>query len=480
MRINKIELLSIPSNYGNGANDGCYYPVGLLSVASQLKRYYNELDISLIDLHHTDNYEPSGNIVGISASSTLNYSNVLEIAKRAKSEQATVVLGGPHASSLAHQILNKRKGIIDYIIRGYGEVPFIKLISALRDGESLRHVPNLTWIDNDGRIVHNKEMAFSWNYENKLPFNFQLIDGGIQQYWNCFRRNIEKNIDNAFVLFTHFGCAYREIRKRKVILYDTRSLWCSYCSLNNPLFVRKGQHIIREVENLIDSNNIPEGSTILLKCYGDNIGKHKEMLIGLESAIKNSKKWKKYNIKWTFYSQSNLITKDLIRILKTVGTENLYIGFDSADDRIQYLNGMGTSLKNHKMAVRLCMQEGIKIQAGFVMGCMGESDQSIQKTIQFAEQLVELNVLERINSAVLFIIPGSPAYNNLIERENWIKNLDELPTEKIQKLWLKHFCSELDKSKEKSLLKLHLAAQYLRDLSPGPKANMGFKYGGIV
>src|SRR5436309_2422933 len=101
MRNISVELCSVPASFGHGANDGAYYPVGLLTLGSYLRRVSPDISVSVIDLHHEKTFKPIGDVIGISASSTLNYRNVLNLAQRSKESGATVVLGGPHATQLA-------------------------------------------------------------------------------------------------------------------------------------------------------------------------------------------------------------------------------------------------------------------------------------------------------------------------------------------------------------------------------------------
>jgi hypothetical protein len=117
----------------------------------------------------------------------------------------------------------------------------------------------------------------------------------------------------------------------------------------------------------------------------------------------------------------------------------------------------------------------IKIQAGFVLGCAGETQKSLDRTLAFAEELSRQQALERINTAMLVIIPGSPAYSLLCEREPWIQTLDELPTEELQWYWLKHFCPQLGKNPSDGLAILRRAANKLNDLLVHTAhASMGF------
>lgn len=469
-----IQLCSVPANYGGGANDGAYYPVGLLSLGTLVREKRPEEVVSIVDLHHHPNFQPVGDIIGISSSSTLNYRNVLKLARKAKDAGALVVLGGSHVTQLADQILRNRVELVDYVVRGHGEHSFVALLDALRNGSDLLQVPNLSWRDAMGHAIHNPEASTVWKYDDFVPLDMSLLSHGIEPYWRTFQQRIDRSVDAAFVVFTHFGCGYRETMKASNCSGHRLSSWCSYCSLNDALFARRGEAIVNETLGLLRTCNVPRGARVLLKCYGDNVGSQRSMLKELAAAIDHNDEWRQYRIGWTFYCQSSRLSPELAELLVRIGTQNVYIGFDSADDQIQKLNGLGTSLKSHWRAVELCKASGLKIQAGFVLGCAAETERSLSNTVAFAERLSGYGVLERINSAVLFIIPGSPAYWALCEREPWIRDLDEFSTTDLRRLWVKHFCPNLGSGAGNAIERLQRAANRLDELSPGPHASMGF------
>ncbi|NTW72510.1 MAG: B12-binding domain-containing radical SAM protein [Eubacteriaceae bacterium] len=472
--IKDIQLFSVCSDVGYGANDGAFYPAGLLTIASHIKRKLPEIDIMVVDRHHDFITIPKASIVGISASSVLSYKNVLKCAQEAKCNGSITVLGGPHATALADQIMKNQEGLVDYIIRGKGEIPFEELIKAIISDTSFDSIKGLSWRNGFGKVIHNSIGEYLWRYDDYLPLKFNLLSKSIHNYWERFQKNINQKIDATFVVFTHFGCGYRDSKLRMKTKHEETS-WCCYCSLNDSLLLRDPRRVVNEALAMIKENNISYGSNILLKCYGDNIGHHAEFLEKLSHIIRNSQEWNKYNIMWTFYCQSVKVSKHISELLLSVNAKYLYIGFDSVDEKIQRINNLGTSIKNHINAAENCRKYGIKIQAGFVFGCIGETKESIEKTITFANDLVSRGLLERINSSVMFIIPGSRAYELLCKKEHWIKSLDVFDSEELQFYWVKHFCSELSKDPKDGLRILKDAAQCLDKLSPGVHSSMGYE-----
>src|SRR3990172_7408345 len=53
-----VELCSVPAYFGQGANDGAYYPVGLLTIATHLRRSLPCTTVHVIDVHHDPVHRP--------------------------------------------------------------------------------------------------------------------------------------------------------------------------------------------------------------------------------------------------------------------------------------------------------------------------------------------------------------------------------------------------------------------------------------
>src|ERR1035441_6731269 len=80
----RVQLISPLPDRGFAFNQGVYWPVGLLTIGSYLKRSSNDIQVEIIDhaLGSEDGYQTDdrigGDVVGIQASSCLTYSSNLE------------------------------------------------------------------------------------------------------------------------------------------------------------------------------------------------------------------------------------------------------------------------------------------------------------------------------------------------------------------------------------------------------------------
>src|SRR5688500_1405337 len=121
-----LQLISPVPDSGFAYNQGIYWPVGLLTIASFLKKQLPGLAVEILDeaLLGEDGLDRrlTAPVVGIQATSCMTYGSVAKLASRAKAKGSLVVVGGPFASEVPEQIL-KRRLFIDAVVCGAGEEP---------------------------------------------------------------------------------------------------------------------------------------------------------------------------------------------------------------------------------------------------------------------------------------------------------------------------------------------------------------------
>lgn len=477
-QIAMIQFITTKANFGRGANDGIYYPVGLCCIASAINKVRPDIQLVIDDEHHNEVWiRPEASLVAIQVASTLCHERALRLAEEAKAKGKLVVLGGPHVSDLYQQVM-KNRPYVDFVIRGKGEQPTIALIEALEGRRKMEKVPSLSWRGRRNEIVHNQLLGTHWRYDDYAPLPLHLLSSGLPRYWQAFRATTKRPMDAAFVINTHFDCGYRvRVNHGREGLkhcsfcrsYDSRQDVVEKLDFRSLAGARNPQLILREIQFYLQTHRVPKGARVHLKCYGDNAGSQKPLIKALRYAIEHSDWWPDYDISWTFYCQSSELTEELAQDFKAIGTSHMFIGFDSINDAVQKANHLGTNRKTHEQASRLCQRYGILIQAGSVVGLDGETPQTLQENYQFYRQLSEQGAIDRINSAQIFVIPGTAIYERLAEHQPWIRELDVLPTQKLRQLWIRHRCPKV------SLELLEEYANKIDALSPVVHASMGFE-----
>lgn len=127
-------------------------PLGLAYIASYLRNAGHT--VALYDVAHLpgtafQEMVPLGlldaAVFGLT-SYTKTFVAALDLARAIKSAKpgAVIVLGGPHASPCADDIL-ARHGEIDFVVRRDGELPMAALVDAIEHSRDLADVPSLVW-----------------------------------------------------------------------------------------------------------------------------------------------------------------------------------------------------------------------------------------------------------------------------------------------------------------------------------------------
>jgi radical SAM superfamily enzyme YgiQ (UPF0313 family) len=186
-----------------------------------------------------------------------------------------------------------------------------------------------------------------------------------------------------------------------------------------------------------------DGARIMLKCYGDNASAIGESLVKLAECLRSDQALKRFDLSWSVYAQSSFVTPRLVEVFLRLGVAEVYIGFDAVDDGIQKLNGLGTSRATHSRAATLLSRAGIRVQAGFVLGCEGESPETLESTLQFCRELRSLGNVQLFHASPLVVLAGSRAFERLREEVPELMGTDYVDPEELQLEWLSRFCPAL-------------------------------------
>ena len=143
-------------------------PLGLLYLAAYMEREGHQVVVK--DLAAQKRREEIDfkrfDIVGISTDTT-RHDQALRLAKKAKANGCTVVMGGPHPSYVDEEILLTRR--VDFIVRGEGGITFSELVASLEKNNGKFHsIQGISFLSN-GKLVRTLPRPFIENLDT-LPF----------------------------------------------------------------------------------------------------------------------------------------------------------------------------------------------------------------------------------------------------------------------------------------------------------------------
>lgn len=156
----KCTLVNLRGGSRKTGTKGCaniFEPIGILSIASFIEENYR-ISVEVIHQLEESEIEIFNNIISTNPSVvgfsvlTVTVNPSLRIAEKLKlwNPKINIVFGGDHPTALPNIAKNFQ---VDYVIRGEGEIPFLKLLNYINGEIDIHSVPSLTYYKN--KLVHN-------------------------------------------------------------------------------------------------------------------------------------------------------------------------------------------------------------------------------------------------------------------------------------------------------------------------------------
>ena len=295
-----------------GENDkGDFPPIGLMYIASYLRKHAPHHDIKLIDANllrysqedikkEVMDYQPD--IVGMTVLTTMLY-DFLETMKTVKSvsKDIYIAVGGAHASNHVDETMDLPE--VDFIGLGEGEILFCELMYALEGKRDFKNIEGLIYRDKNGNVVKNSGIGYISDL-NSLPHPaFDLLP--YEKYYSMIGTGTPTG-----VLCSSRGCPHK----------------CTYCSkLFNDYRARSAENIIEEMKLYYDQG-IRE-----FMFFDDMFNITAKRAKTVAEAIKNN-----FNdIEWSFRGRADQITDDFCNELRQSNCTQITLGAEAHTDEIQ-------------------------------------------------------------------------------------------------------------------------------------------------
>lgn len=351
----------------------------------------------------------SGNFdfIGLTATTPL-INNSLAIAAVAKEiwPKAKIVLGGVHPSILPDEVM--AHDAVDFVAIDEGEETMKELVS----GKEPAQILGLVYKD-DGQIIKNAPRPLIKDLDAIPPPAYHLLP--MDKYYPAV--GSYKRLP-VMIMFATRGCPGR----------------CTFCYRTFRGVVRKrsARNIIDEIKILQRDYGIKE-----VAFYDDTFTLFKDVVKEFCDIIEKEK----IDLTWSCFTRVDHISEDLLRAMKKAGCHLILFGVESADEEILKNINKRISLEQVKQAVKLARRLGIETRASFMIGNQGETEATIEKTIDFAIRLDPDEVQFNIATAY----PGTELFdwakeNGYIKSFNWddysmsnvVLELPGLPRAKMQ------------------------------------------------
>lgn len=367
-------------------------PIGIYYVGALLKE--NGYDVHIYNWHdanHTPNIisdvinKERPDIIGFSILHANRWGGI-DIAKIAKNlnPDIKIVFGGIGATFLWDHLLTHFHDI-DYIVLGEGEIPFLQLIKALGAGnnDKIRNIPGI---------------AFRHQGKPRKTDPAEPVEN-LDQFPNPARY-----FQFQHVTFTR-GCPGN----------------CAFCG--SPLFW--GPRVRTHSPGyFVDQLELLTQKGIHFFYFSDDTFTYKKQWV---QAICQEIIHRRLHITWVAIARVNHIKADLLEWMRKAGCIQISFGIESGSEKIRRKLNKPIKTAQIKKAFDLVKYYGIMPRAYFIYGSPGESEETIQASIDLIQTIKPLSII----TYVLDIFPGTRIYQELLEQgriteDIWHKRIEDL------------------------------------------------------
>ena len=370
--------------------------LGLLYLAAILDQFNFHVDI--LDLEQyalLENFDLNSlikakiqpyNIFGLT-SLTNNFAlteGIIQMIKLLKPD-SKIILGGPHVSFQYADIL-RENALVDYICIGEAEHSFPLLINLLYK----RLNNEISDANFESQISQIKGIAYKIE-ENNVIFTGYCDPTNVDDLPLPARYKLEQE---------HYL-----YRVANVIINRGCPNQCSFCSRQN-LFrkprIRSIESILSEIDDIISLQNYD-----YINFY-DNININSRFFKEFCEMFINNK----INIPWGCELRIDSITLDEAKLLKNAGCKLVATGIESANVDVLKKNFKFQDPEQVLEGIINLKSEDIPIQAYFVLGLPGETEETVLQTIKYIKRL-PFDSNDQINFFAATPYPGSRLWEEM-------------------------------------------------------------------
>ncbi|RLG08412.1 MAG: B12-binding domain-containing radical SAM protein [Thaumarchaeota archaeon] len=353
-------------------------------------------------------------VVGVTATTSMIYDayDVAAVAKEVN-PNAMVVIGGPHATFMASEILQECKNI-DVVVRGEGELTFRELLMKLMKNDwDFRDVLGITYRVNDkARENPPRPLIQNLDYVPLPAYDLLPMD----------RYRIGKLKFGAII--TSRGCPYTCVFCSSSLQFGKKWRGHSVDRVLEELRILRYEYGRQEIEFLDDTFTLNK----------------KRVLAIAEKIIEEG-----LDITWSASSRVNTFSREVGSAMNRAGAHTIYFGIESGSERTLEFIDKRITKEQAMDAAKAAKESGLRALGSFIIGFPYETEEDIRATIKFSNKVG----VDLAQFTIATPYPGTKLWDlavkeNLLLTRNWrkfttvdvvMKNLYLTP-EKIKKLFL--------------------------------------------
>ena len=353
----KVALVNPPTLKGVFHHQ-LYVPIGLAYLAAVLEK--NEHEITVIDCpamgmdqnelqRKLESFKPD--IIGIT-SMTPTIQSTLQSARvgREACPEATIAVGGPHATFMDKQILAD-EAAVNVVVRGEGEQTLLELATNASEPRNFQNIKGITFRKGEDTIQTPNRPAI------------QNLDDLPYPAYNQFALQKYLLYGKLFLpMITSRGCPFQ----------------CSFCTTSRifgkEYRARSPKNIVDELEYI---KNVYHADSFTF--YDDTLTLDKNRIFKICDEIKA----KKIGIPWDCQTRVDQVSKEILAKMKETNCQQVFFGVESGCQTILDAVNKRTTVEQNEKAIRMAKEAGLFVSISIIIGYPGETRELRKQTLDF-------------------------------------------------------------------------------------------------
>ena len=323
---------------------------------------------------------------------TFSYRSIKAVFSYAKMLNSSIITIGGGPGYTAQPELFSKMTNADYAVLGEGEDTIRELITSLKNGKDVSGVKGIIYKQDD-RYVITPERPLIQNLD-EIPFpNYEGM--GVEEYFSALKEYEDS---------THFD--YGEVEAQRVlpILFGRSCPYqCKFCfhTIGNRYRRRSLDNFFQELDYLVEKYHIT-GIIIVDEFFGVQRKVIEEFCDRIKS----------YNLRWFAEVRVDVVSDDILKMLKEAGCINLLIGIESICETV--LTDMQKHITPNQIesALQCIYQNAIRMAGNLIFITPEETQETFYRTFDWwnhhREYMIELLHLQ--------LFPGTQYYKDAVKK----------------------------------------------------------------
>jgi radical SAM superfamily enzyme YgiQ (UPF0313 family) len=368
-----------PTGYREGDLDADFHqtPYGLFAIGAEALRAGHQVKVLNLSAFPWKKVEEvvaalDADVFGMSCW-TANRRGVRLVADliRQKHAEATIVVGGPHATPLGPELLGHYTSV-DVVCVGESDRTFLEIVDRVAKGEGLTKIAGTVYRDGD-RVVTAPERK-----------NIADLDElASPHHWF-----------DTHILMTSRGCPWA----------------CTFCgaetSWGRGFRANSIDYVLDAMESV--TKRLP---VKMIQIKDDTFTTNKKRVLALCKRMQE----KKLGFFWSCDTRVDLLSDELLREMRLAGCQRLSLGVESGSQRILDLIDKKITPQEILESTALAKKWGIKVRYYMMLGNRGETRQSFEETLAFLERAAPHEYV----FSCLSVYPGTRDFHDA-EKAGWL------------------------------------------------------------